>query len=156
MNVLVGKEGSIELMHWLALVPTDIRNADDELYSKVRYLIVLIQDEGEHSYFNLSTATSRTGDSRPSTRNTTISAEEVYQGLFVINRPTRGFARRAVPGSLENACFESGGECISFVDRDCPHQLKAKGFGLCGSVGKSVLEGTKCSSVSQSNFFQCC
>jgi len=23
------------------------------------------------------------------------------------------------------------------VDRDCPHQLKAKGFGLCGSVGKS-------------------
>jgi len=36
-------------VHWLALVPTDIRNADDELYSKVRYLI---QDEGEHnSYF---------------------------------------------------------------------------------------------------------
>lgn len=81
MNVLVGKEGSIGLVHWLALVPTDIRNADDELYSKVRYLIVLIQDEGEHSYFNLSTG-----------------AEEVYQGLSVINRPTRGFARRAVPG----------------------------------------------------------
>jgi len=46
---LVGKEGSIGSVHWLALVPTDIRNADDELYSKVRYLI---QDEGEHnSYF---------------------------------------------------------------------------------------------------------
>lgn len=103
------------------------------------------------SYFNLSTATSRIANRRQSTstRNTTISAEEVYQGLSVINRPTRGFARR---GSLEIACFESGGECISFVDRDCPHQLKAKGFGLCGSVGKSVLEGTKCSSVPKKLF----
>jgi len=63
----------------------------------------------------------------------------------VINRPTRGFARRAVPGRRSDlsrfACFESGGECISFVDRDCPHQLKAKGFGLCGSVGNQSSKG---------------
>jgi len=27
------------------------------------------------------------------------------------------------------------------VDRDCPHQLKAKGFGLCGSVGNQSSKG---------------